>query len=144
MKAQQLMRSPRKGRAHHCERKITRETVSNTAVLHFKDMCAHGTWAPFTICLHAGRCLADRSCAAKHRACICKQVTFRLFDRLSNYLGPAFMTSSLPAVKHMTRPCLDLRVDAILVEVAAARAGVWHLPPDMNQQLSMSGALIEH
>ena len=38
MKAQQLMRSPRKGRAHHCERKITRETVSNTAVLHFRDV----------------------------------------------------------------------------------------------------------
>ena len=54
MKAQLLMRSSRSGRAHHCGGEMTRETVSDAAVLHYKDMCAHGTWAPFSICLHAG------------------------------------------------------------------------------------------
>ena len=82
--------------------------------------------------LMQGRCPADRSRAATHRVFICKQFTFCLFDCLSNYIDLAFMTSSIPAVKNMIRPCLDLKLDANLVGVAAAKAGIWHLPHDME------------
>lgn len=124
MTAQQLVRSSLSGRVRHCRGELFWETVSRAAVLHYKDICANDIWARTASASMQGRCPADRSRAATHRVFICKQFTFCLFDCLSNYLDLAFMTSSLPAVKNMIRPCLDLKVDANLVVIAAARAGI--------------------